>query len=311
MDLKHLSHLIALADEGRFVAAAEKVHLSQAAFSRSIQSLEHSLGLRLFDRGPRGATQTPAGRIVVERARKLLFDSHCMSRDIELYLKKQIGDLALGVGPFPAATLMPALMPELRRQFPGVRIRIEVNNWMFLSQNLKSELLDFFVADVRDLPVNPDFEISMLARQFGGFYVRGDHPLLTEKSLTPEAILPFGIATVRLPRPIQSALTNLLGVAGDAVLPIALECDDVALLKQTAMATDTVLVMTHATVVHELAAGTLVLLPLKDLPPLHTAMGIVSLKGRSHSPIALHVIDRLKEIALEFAGVTPSTFEQI
>jgi len=310
MDLKHLSHLVALADEGRFVAAAEKVHLSQAAFSRSIQALEQQLGLRLFDRGPRGAKLTSAGRIVIERARRLLFDSQCMSRDIELYLKKQIGDLAFGVGPFPAATLIPVLMPELRQQFPAVRIRVEVNNWEYLCQNLQDEQLDFFVADVRDLPANPDLDISMLAKQFGGFYVRAGHPLLAGGSLTTGAILPFGVATVRLPRLIQTAFAAMLGVPAGSALPIALECDDVALLKQTALVTDTVLVMTHAAVAQELAAGKLVLLPLKDMPALHTEMGIVSLRGRSHSPMARHVILRLQELSLENAGFAPSTTRQ-
>ena len=51
MDIRRLTHFIALAEEGRFAVAAERVHLSQAAFSRSIQALEQRMGLKLFDRG--------------------------------------------------------------------------------------------------------------------------------------------------------------------------------------------------------------------------------------------------------------------
>ena len=61
MDIRRLNHLIALAEEGRFAVAAERMHLSQAAFSRSIQALEESVGFKLFDRGAKGAALTPAG----------------------------------------------------------------------------------------------------------------------------------------------------------------------------------------------------------------------------------------------------------
>jgi DNA-binding transcriptional LysR family regulator len=46
MDLKRLTHLLALADERHFGRAAERVHLSQPALSRSIQALESETGQR-------------------------------------------------------------------------------------------------------------------------------------------------------------------------------------------------------------------------------------------------------------------------
>jgi DNA-binding transcriptional LysR family regulator len=49
--LRHLEHLVLLADELHFARAAERACLSQSAFSRSIQALEDTLGLRLVDAG--------------------------------------------------------------------------------------------------------------------------------------------------------------------------------------------------------------------------------------------------------------------
>lgn len=107
MDLKRLKHLVALADTRNFGRAAIQCHLTQSAFSRSIQAAEEEYGLQLFDRGPLEVTCTDAGAFVVERARKLLFENRCLERDVSLYRERQIGDLAFGVGPFPAATLVP------------------------------------------------------------------------------------------------------------------------------------------------------------------------------------------------------------
>ncbi|MEO5671806.1 MAG: LysR family transcriptional regulator, partial [Ramlibacter sp.] len=84
MDVRRLTHFIALAEEGRFAAAADRVHLSQAAFSRSIQTLEERLGVRLVDRRSEGVSLTPTGNAVLARARTLVFDSDCLVRDVAL-----------------------------------------------------------------------------------------------------------------------------------------------------------------------------------------------------------------------------------
>ncbi len=305
MDLKRLKHLVALADTRNFVRAAASVHLTQSAFSRSIQAAEAELELQLFDRGTLLVTPTPAGAFVVERARKLLFDSRCLERDLHLYRQSLLGDLAFGVGPFPAATLLPHLIPELRQRFAGVKVRVEVNNWRYLAEHLRTEELDFFVADTRDLPGGSDLQVQPLARQHGGFYVRAGHPLLRHRGLRAADLAACGLASVRLPQAIRASLARLFEVAGADALPLALECDDVHTLVRAALTSDTVLAATHAAVAEQVAAGQLLPLELPGLPPLYNEMGIVWLKGRSHSPVAQFVVERLMGLAREVAGAAP------
>src|SRR4051812_39507135 len=90
MDLRRLQHVVALADEGHFGRAAERVHLSQPAFSRSIQAAETELGLKLFDRGTVEALCTPAGRFVVERARGLLQQNQRLEREVAMYRERAV-----------------------------------------------------------------------------------------------------------------------------------------------------------------------------------------------------------------------------
>ena len=299
MDLKRLKHITVLAEERNVSRAAERVNLSQPAFSRSVQAAEAELGLRLFDRGGAQVTCTTAGEFVVERARRLLFDSRCLARDATLFREREMGDLSLGVGPFPAATLLPRLMIDLRQRFPGIHSRIEVNNWKYLVEHLRAEELDFFIADVRDVAPGADLLVQPVGSQEGGFYVRTGHPLLSLPGAAPTAILPYGLASVRLPQVIRSAVGRLLGLAADAPLPLAVECDDVSLLKQIALSTDTVLASTHQAVQPEVAVGRFGRLEMEGLPPLHSAMGIVSLKGRSHSPMAQFAVDYLVDLVAQ------------
>ncbi|MEO6972615.1 MAG: LysR family transcriptional regulator, partial [Rhodoferax sp.] len=159
MDLRRLKHVVALADTRHFGRAAVQCHLSQPAFSRSVQAAEAEMGLKLFDRGNVEVVCTDAGALVVARARKLLFDSRCLERDVSLYRERQIGDLAFGVGPYPAATMLPPLLIELRLRYPGINTRVEVNNSRYLSEHLRAEELDFYVADIRNMQASADFSV--------------------------------------------------------------------------------------------------------------------------------------------------------
>lgn len=304
MELKRLRHVVALADEKNFARAAERVHLSQSALSRSIQAAEAELEVQLFDRGKTEVNPTPAGQFFIDRARKLLFDSRCLQRDIELYRSKQIGKLAIGVGPFPAATLLPLLMSELRQNHAGVHLRVEVNNWEYLAQHLRSEELDFFVADTRELPPDQDLEIRLLARQLGGFFVRSSHPLLQKSQIHGADVLEFGLASVRLPTSVRQALALLLGLPAGTALPIALECDDVQTLKRASLESDTILAAIHAAVADEIARGDMSPLLIPDVPAMYSEVGIVSLRGRSHSQIAQFVIQRFQELAESHARIS-------
>mgnify|MGYP003582701548 CR=1 FL=1 len=267
MDLRRLKHLVTLADARNFGRAALLCHVSQSAFSRSVQAAEEELGLKLFDRGTLEVTCTDAGAFVVERARKLLFENHCLERDVSLYRERLIGDLAFGVGPYPAATLLPRLLVETRNRYPGVNVRVEVNNARYLLDHLRAEELDFYLADLRNVPHAVDLSFTRIGQMVAGFYVRAGHPLLREPRVKAPQLLPYGLASVRVPETVSQALGVLFGLEDGKHAPLALECDDLHLLKAIAMETDTVLACTDAATRQEVENATLVRLDVEQLPP--------------------------------------------
>jgi DNA-binding transcriptional LysR family regulator len=293
MDLKRWTHVVALADRRSFIRAAEQVHLSQPALTRSIQAAEAELGLQLFDRGTNEVVATPAGEFVIARARQLVFNSRCLERDVELYRSRSLGDTAFGVGPFPAATFLSQLMAGMRREFPGINLRVEISNWQLLLKRLLEEDIEFFVADTRDLPPDPNLYVRALRREPGGFYVRAGHALSTRKSVTLPQLWSHGVLSVRLPTGVRAVVLRLLGLAPDAELRLALECDDVEVLKEVALACDSVLAAPHAAVAKEVAAGKLHPLEVTGLPSQSSEMGVVTLRGRTPSPMAELIISRL------------------
>ncbi|HSV59450.1 MAG TPA: LysR family transcriptional regulator [Variovorax sp.] len=293
MDLRRWTHVVAVADRRSFVRAADEVHLSQPALTRSIQAAEAELGLLLFDRKGSEIVPTPAGEFVIARARQLVFNSRCLERDVALYRSHNLGDTAFGVGPLPAATFLPGLLAGLRSEFPGINLRVEVSNWQLLLKRLREEDIEFFVADTTDLPADPGLNQRPLRREAGGVFVRAGHPLGKARSVSMQQIWEYGLLSIRLPSRVRSVLAQLLGLASAAELRMALECDDAELLAKTVVNSDSVLLTAHAAVAHEVASGRLLALEVRGLPALSSQTGIVMLHGRTPSPMAELIIGRL------------------
>jgi DNA-binding transcriptional LysR family regulator len=72
MELRHLRYLIAVADGGSYVAAADRLHVAQPGLWKQVRSLERELGVSIFERVGRNVRLTSAGEQIVARAREVL-----------------------------------------------------------------------------------------------------------------------------------------------------------------------------------------------------------------------------------------------
>lgn len=294
LSVRRLNHVVALAEEGSFARAADRVHLSQPALSRSIQTIEEELGLRLFDRAARGVAVTQAGKTIVERARRVLFEANCLTRDAELLKTHEIGDVRIGLGPYPATILLPDLLTGFSQRHPNVGIKLELNHAPLMIDMLLAERLDFVVIDKRVLPDNPALAVKTLKRHDGRWFARAGHVLAQRDSVAVSELRQFPLVTVPLPPFMQSAVHRLLKIRSHEKIPVQLECNDVRILKSFVEQTDALLFATASAVRKELASRTLVPIAVKDLPRMGLEFALITLAERTVSPAA--------EVALTLAG---------
>lgn len=294
MKIQRLQHLVTLAESCNFHKAAELCHITQPAFTRSIQAAEAEYGLQLFDRSSTGVTCTAAGFIAIERARRVLFENRSLSRDLKLYKDKLIGSLSFGVGPYPAAVIAPSLVIELRNRFPNIQVSVDVNNSEQLAHKVRNEELDFYLADMSNVVADSDLIVQRVSKLTASFYVRAGHPLLKNDHLTSSMMIPFGLAGVRVHKDILIGIGQAMGLPLGEQLQLSVQCDDLSLIKQMGLQTDTVIAYPDAQAAKEVESGRLVKLHIEGFVGPYSDMALTYLKGRTFSPIASFAVDFIK-----------------
>jgi DNA-binding transcriptional LysR family regulator len=297
MNLRQLEHVVALAEEGSFARAAQRVHLSQPALSRSIQAIEEHLDMALFDRSTREVRITPAGQTVVQRARKVLFEARCLLRDVDLLKSHELGSVSFGSGPYPAAMLLPAALDELAQSHPSLRINATVDNWKNLLELLDAERLDFMIVDTRGVPTTSNLEVIALPRHRAAWFVREGHPLAQHDPVEIQQLSGYPIVSVPLPETMRESLRKWLRYPPKQEIEFQLTCNDVNVLREYARKTDALLLLTErASWEPELSAG-LVRLSVPSRANLWLQFGIVHLAGRTLSPAAEQAIMAIRRVA--------------
>ena len=124
MNLKQLEYFVAIAEEGQITAAARRLHISQPPLSYELAQLERELGTQLVRRGPRGVTLTEAGRLLHERATRILAMATATAREVSSVGKGLTGTLCLAVCDSAAGLAPGARLAELASLAPDVSIEL-------------------------------------------------------------------------------------------------------------------------------------------------------------------------------------------
>lgn len=124
MDIRQLRYFMAVAGLENFSRAAQQLYIAQPALSRSMRALEEELGVRLFERHLRGATLTPEGRALMDRAKALLRNFDQIKSDIQDKQVTAAGPVAIGMTPNFAMVAGVAITRRVLQQFPAAQLQI-------------------------------------------------------------------------------------------------------------------------------------------------------------------------------------------
>lgn len=124
LDLRHLRHFIALAEEEHFGRAAEKLNMTQPSLSLSISNLEQHLGVELFDRNTRKTEITHAGIQLLAEARRVFAALEQVEVTMRAVAHGYRGHLRIGIADALGQPRLAEVFALSREEEPDVALRI-------------------------------------------------------------------------------------------------------------------------------------------------------------------------------------------
>jgi DNA-binding transcriptional LysR family regulator len=189
VELRHLQHFVALAQEGSFTRAARKVNIVQSGLSNSIKELEEELGSRLVERTTRKVAITETGMLFLPHARATLASLDGAVHAVRSQDGVVRGQLRLGILQSLGSYLeLAPLLKRFRSAFPRVEVSV------------RALTTDTVPGLVRSGEIDLSFHAIIARDQWRGIqlipYVQdrlvvvcpGDHPLASRSSVTIETL---------------------------------------------------------------------------------------------------------------------------
>ncbi|MEU9961048.1 LysR family transcriptional regulator [Streptomyces sp. NPDC050982] len=146
MELRHLQHFVAVAEDQHFTRAAERLMVSQSGLSASIRALERELRAPLFVRTTRRVTLTEAGRALLTEAERILAQVRAAQDAVAAVQGVLRGTLSLGTEQCIAGVPVARLLAAFRRQHPDVEIRLRQAGSGALAEDVAAGRLDLAFA---------------------------------------------------------------------------------------------------------------------------------------------------------------------
>jgi DNA-binding transcriptional LysR family regulator len=301
LSLKLIEQALALAETGNFARAAERLGITQPTLTRNIAALEDELGVRLFDRGRRGAAPTTFGSAVIGRGALLLRDAQALQSELRALAGLEAGVLEVVAGPYAAADLVGPAVAKLVSERSRVRVRVSVVPPDQIGPELLSGRSELGVGGVDSLGSHEELQVLPLRPRRLYMACRPGHPLAGLRPTRPQ-VLQFPLVAVVLHGAQAQGYSadTRAGVPDrlrNGVTP-AIEVTSLDLAKRIAAGSDALFPGSMPMLADELAAGRLVTLDY-DTSELRALNGLVQRRHRSLSPAAQRFVQLLREVEAE------------
>ncbi len=180
-ELRQLHCFVAAAEDLHFSRAAARMNMTQPPFSRHIQLLEHALGVKLLDRSSRAVELTPAGRIFLLEARRIVQLTESAAQAIRRIASGETGRVSLGFTASSGYSFLPRLLLERAARTPNVDVALRE---MVGTEQVESLLKGLIDVGLMRSPMNSDefTEMKVASEGLVAALPLGD-PRLAEVSL--------------------------------------------------------------------------------------------------------------------------------
>ncbi|MEU8893387.1 LysR substrate-binding domain-containing protein [Streptomyces sp. NPDC048442] len=299
LKFRHLTLLVAIVQHGGVARAAESLHLTQPAATRTLRELEAIADLPLFMREPRGMRPTVYGEALVGHARAVITEVRRAGEHLEGLRQGHEGTVTVGTLLAGANVLLPRAVARLKRERPRLTVVVREGTLDVLHPALLGGELDVIVGRVGPAPKEGErLHQRMLYRERIMLAVRAGHPLLADPAasltgtLTYPWILPVDQTALR------QELSALFVERGLALPADRVECTSILTMRALLLQTDMVALLPELVLRDD---ERLAALPV-ELPSVGRTVGTTEAAHRTRTPALQALLHHLNEEAALLRG---------
>ena len=184
IELRHLRCFLGIARERTITRAAEALHISQPALSRTLQELEEDLGQQLIVRG-KPLTLTAKGELLRQRAESMLDYFENFKQEISSEADELTGTITIAAGESPSVELLAAAFFKLKERWPRIRFALKSGNEFDVTTALNSGLADFGIL-IASPKAAEYYHLILPQRDPWVLWVPEEHALAQKERIEPQ-----------------------------------------------------------------------------------------------------------------------------
>src|SRR5215207_9898753 len=233
LNLHQLRVFCTAARLGSFTRAAEALYVGQPAVSQHVAALERALGVPLVYRAGRGVRLTEAGRVAADYGERIFRLAERLTAAIDDLKGLATGRLVVGAGQTPGDYLLPPVLGEFRRRYPGISVELEIAGTARVVDWLLRHVYDLgFLGDYAE---HPDLEVEPYVEDHVVLFVVAGHPLAAAPAPSLEGVLAAGLI-VREPSSATRATGERALTAAGATPRVTMELGSNESVKRAVLA---------------------------------------------------------------------------
>lgn len=286
MDIRRLEVFLKVVELSSFTKAAEALNLSQPTVSEHIRCLEETLNERLVDRAGREVGPTPAGKVLIQYAEKILRTYFEAIQALEQFNGKMSGSLLVGASSVPGAYVLPKYLGAFKALNPDVQIMLRIAATSEIIDQVLDGSVEFgFVGSMKN---DRKLVFEELVDDELVLITAPNHPWAKSGGISLDDLTSQPLILRQKGSGTRSAAIRILAENGLEIsrLKIAAEMGDAESVKQGVKSGIGVSFVSVHSVSYELVTKSLASVPIKGLRllrPLYT----VTRKNRRICPVCL------------------------
>lgn len=188
--LRDLRILMAIADAGSMAKAAAKLRISHPAISKTISDMEGTLGVRLLDRGSKGAELTDYGEVLLRCGINIFDEMRQGLRSLEHLSDPNSGEVSVGCTEIVIHSLAPSIVGRFLQKYPGVQLDVKLTNpGEYQIQELRDRKIDLLITRATGQRLEDDFHSEVLFDEPFVFVVGAQSEFARKRRVTLKDII--------------------------------------------------------------------------------------------------------------------------